>query len=103
MSWIGGLIVVLTGGVFLLRKVVWSRLKSLEGLFFELLFWSFAWDTALSTILGLLRFLGGFDIIFGFSGLFRGFTSNGFLFELPSWGFPFLGGTLTDLSSIFCL
>ena len=103
ISWIGGLAGFLAGWVVLLRKVFWSLFDFCEGLFINFWFRWFIWDCELLTILGLLGFFGRFEFKFGLSGLFRGLINNGFLFELLSRWFVFLGGTIIDLSSLFFL
>ena len=53
-------------------------------------------------MLGLLGFLGGFEIFFRLSGLLRGFINNGFLFELSLRGFSFSEGITGDLFLLCC-
>ena len=103
ISWIGGFAGLFIGGVMLFRKVFLSWLRFCEVLLFIFWFVRFAWDCELLAIVGLLRFLGWFEIIFRLSGLLRGFINNGFLFELSLRGFPFIEEITEDLSSLFCL
>ena len=103
ISWIGGLVRLLIGGVVLFRKVFLSWLKFSAVLLFRFLFVRFAWDFELLIILGLIGFFSWLGIIFWLSGLLRGFFNNGFLLELSLRDFPFTGEIRVDLSSFFCL
>ena len=103
ISWIGAFGGLFIGEVALFRKVFLSWLRFCEVWIFIFWFLGFAWDCELLVIDGLLRFLGEFEIIFRLSGLFRGFSSNGFLFELSLGDFPLIAGTNKELSSLFCL
>ena len=97
INWIGGFAGLLIGGVGLFKKVFLSWLSFCEGLIFVFWIVRLAWDCELLTIVGLLGFLGWFEIIFRLSGLLRGFVNNGFLFKLSLTGLPSTEETLGDL------
>ena len=103
ISWIGGFAGLFIGGFALFLKVFLSWLRFWEVLLFVFWFVRLACDCELLVVVGLLRFFGWFEIIFILSGLFRGFISNGFLFELSLGDFPLIAGTNEDLSSLFCV
>ena len=103
ISWIGGFIGLFIGKFILFRKVVLSLSRFCEVLIFISWFLRFARDCELLVIVGLLSFLGWFDISFRFSGLLRGFIINGFLFELFLRGFSFMAEIKEDSSFLFCL
>ena len=103
ISWIGGFDGLFIGVVVLFRKVFLSCLRFCKVLLFIFWFVRFAWDCELLVMLGLLRFLGLFEIIFWLSGLLRGFINNGFLFELSLRGLPFIEDLTEDSFSSFCL
>ena len=99
MSWIGGFVGLLIGGVVLFWKVFLSWLEFFSGLF---LIW-LVWVCELLTILGLFGFLSWFEFALRLSGLVRGFVNKGFLFKLFVRGLPFTAEITGDLSSLFCL
>ena len=103
ISWIGGFAGILKGGVVILREFFLSWLKFCDTWGFVFLFVKFALDCELLTILGLLKFLGWFEIIFTLSGLFKGFVKNGLLFELSWKVLPFFEDATEVLSSLFFL
>ena len=103
ISWIGGFAGVFIGGVVLFRKVVLFWVGFCEVLLFLFWFLRFPWDCELLVLIGLLRFLGLFEIIFRLSGLLRGFINNDSLFELFIRGFSFIEEITEDLSSLICL
>ena len=102
ISWIGGFAGLFIGVVVLFRKAFLSWLRFWGVWIFIFCFVGFAWDCELLVIVGLLRFLGWFEIILGLSGLLRGFINNGFLFELSFNGLSFIE-EVTEVSSLFCL
>ena len=99
MSWIGGFVGLLIGGVVLLGKVFLSWLEFFNVL---LVIWLF-WDCELLKIFGLFGFLSWFGFTFRLTGLVRGFVNNGFLFKLFVRGFPFTEEITGDLFSLFSL
>ena len=103
INWIGGFAGLFIGAVELFWKVFLSWLIFLE--VFILIFWfeRFAWDWELLVIVGLLKFLGWFEIFSRLSGLFRGFINNGFLFGLSFRRLSFIEEITDDSSSLFCL
>ena len=103
ISWIGGFPGLLIGGGVLLWKFFLSRLTFWEVLLFIFWFVRFGWDCEMLAIVGLLRVLGWFEIIFILSGLLRGFFNNGFLFGLSLRGFPCIEEVTEDLTSLLCL
>ena len=103
ISWIGGFAGFFIGGVALFRKVFLSWFRFCEVLLFILWFVRFAWDCELLVIIGLLRFLGWFEISFRLSGLLRGFINNGFLFGLSFSVFSLIEEITEDSSFYFVL
>ena len=103
ISWIGGFDGLFIGGVALFREFFLSCLRFCEVLLFIFWFVRFGWDCELLVIVGLLRFIGLFEIIFWLSGLLRGFINNGFLFELLLIDLPFTEEITEDSFSVFCL
>ena len=100
ISWIGGFAGLLLDEVVLFRKVFLFWLEFWVDILFVFLFTKFPWDCERLIILGLLGFLGGFEVIFRFSGLLRGFINNGLLLELSLTGFPFPEGITEDSFSL---
>ena len=104
ISWKGGFAGLLIDGVIWLREVLVFWLEFCEDLTSNFWFWIFFWDwELLVAILDLFVFVDWFEIIFGLSGLLRGFISNGFLFMFSWSGFPCIEEVTGGLSSLFCL